>query len=268
MAKDGKFRKPERREFLVAQVRARKEISPHFVRVTIGGPALASFRPMGHDHWFRLFLPTAKGLRLPRRTSGLWMAEYFLMPKDTRPVGRNYTVRHHRSQGMYGEGAEIDIDFALHEDAGGTLGPASAWARDAAPGDELGIYDEGITFLPPAGAQWHLLAGDESALPAILGILASTAEDIPTEVYVELPHPDDAQPVETRPGTTLHWLTREKGAPVGETVLAALRAARLPAAPGYAWTAGGQKLATGVRRHLVTDRGFAKDAVTFTGYWR
>ncbi|MFI5804044.1 siderophore-interacting protein [Streptomyces sp. NPDC051561] len=268
MARESKFRKPEQREFLVAQVRARKEISPNFVRVTIGGPALASFRPMGYDHWFRLFLPTAKGLRLPRRTGGLWMAEYFLMPKDTRPIGRNYTVRHHRAQGTYGEGPEIDIDFLLHENADGTLGPASAWARDAAPGDELGIYDEGITFLPPVTTDWRLLVGDESALPAILGILASTTDDLRTEVFVELSHPDDAQCADTRDGTTLRWLTRPKDATVGETVLTALRAADLPGTPGYAWTAGGQKLASGVRRHLVTQRGFGKDAVTFTGYWR
>ncbi|MCX5202366.1 siderophore-interacting protein [Streptomyces sp. NBC_00237] len=269
MAKDGKYRKPERREFLVPHVVARKQISPHFVRVTLGGEALKSFVPMGYDQWFRVFLPTADGvLRLPRRTNGLWVAEYLLMSKDTRPIGRNYTVRHHRTEGLYGEGPELDVDFVLHEDADGTLGPASAWARDASPGDEIGIFDEGVTFLPPPRATWHLLVGDESALPAVLGILASSPDDVPTEAYVELPDARDAQPVDTRPNTTLHWLTRPPGTPVGDTALAAVRAATLPDGPGYAWTAGGQRLATGIRRHLVTDRGFPKDAVTFTGYWR
>ncbi|CAM5573041.1 siderophore-interacting protein [Streptomyces spiroverticillatus] len=270
MAKDGKYRKPEQREFLVLRVVARKQISPNFVRVTLGGDALRNFVPMGYDQWFRVFLPTAKGvLRLPKRTNGLWVAEYMLMSKDTRPIGRNYTVRHHRTEGLYGEGPELDVDFVLHEDADGKLGPASAWARDAAPGDEIGIFDEGITYLPPAHTTWRLLVGDESALPALLGILASATDDTPTEVYVELPDPDDAQPLPApRPNTTVHWLTRPPGTPVGDTALAALRAATLPEGPGYAWTAGGRRLATGVRRHLVTDRGFPKDTVTFTGYWR
>ncbi|MFI0977190.1 siderophore-interacting protein [Streptomyces sp. NPDC021093] len=268
MAKDGKYRKPERREFLVAQVLARKQISPNFVRVTIGGPALSGFRPMGYDQWFRLFLPTDKGLRLPKRTSGLWMAEYFLMPKDTRPVGRNYTVRHHRTEGTYGEGPEIDIDFVLHEDEKGELGLAAKWARDATPGDELGIFDEGITFLPPKAAQWRLLVGDETALPAIVGIIGSTTDTVRTEVYIEVGDPEDAQTVEPREGTTIHWVTRDGGASPGDSVLAAVRAATLPDGPGYAWAAGGQRLAAGVRRHLVTDRGFGKEAVTFTGYWR
>ncbi|GAA3490488.1 siderophore-interacting protein [Streptomyces cremeus] len=269
MAKDGKHRKPERREFLVLRVVARERISPGFVRVTLGGEALNRFVPMGYDQWFRVFLPTAEGvLRLPKRTSGLWAAEYLLMSKDTRPIGRNYTVRDHRAEGRHGEGAELDVDFVLHEDADGRLGPASQWAHDATPGDEIGIFDEGITFLPPERTAWHLLVGDESALPAILGILGSTPSDVPTEVYVELPDADDAQPVATRPGTTLHWLTRPPGTPVGDTALAAVRAAAFPPGPGYAWTAGGRHLATGVRRHLVTERGFPKDAVTFTGYWR
>ncbi|MFF0743672.1 siderophore-interacting protein [Streptomyces sp. NPDC004111] len=269
MAKDGKYCKPERREFLVPSVVARKRISPNFVRVTLGGEALRRFVPMGYDQWFRVFLSTAAGvLRLPKRTNGLWVAEYMLMSKDTRPIGRNYTVRQYRAEGEYGEGPELDVDFVLHEDADGELGPASAWARDASPGDELGIFDEGITYRPPADTRWRLLVGDESALPAVLGILGSLTDDLPTEVFVELPHPEDAQPVRSLPGATVRWLTRERGVPVGETALAALRAADLPAGPGYAWTAGAQKLATGVRRHLVADRGFGKDAVTFTGYWR
>ncbi|MFI6638738.1 siderophore-interacting protein [Streptomyces sp. NPDC050504] len=266
--KTGKYRKPEEREFLVAQVVGRKRISPNFVRVTVGGPALSGFRPMGYDQWFRLFLPTERGLRLPKRTNGLWVAEYFLMSKDSRPIGRNYTVRAHREQGTYGEGPEIDVDFVLHEDAKGELGPAAAWARDAAAGDEIGIFDEGITFLPPRDAGWRLLVGDETALPAIAGIIGSADDGVRTEAYIEIPHVDDAQPVEPRDGTTVHWVTRGEGAPYGEAALTALRTASLPDGPGYAWAAGGQRLASGVRRYLVGERGFDKDAVTFTGYWR
>ncbi|MFI6942105.1 siderophore-interacting protein [Streptomyces sp. NPDC050418] len=269
MAKGGKYLKPEQRDFLVVRGVARERISPGFVRVTLGGDALRAFAPMGYDQWFRLFLPSERGLRLPTRTGGLWVAEYMLMSKGTRPVGRNYTVRSHRSQGLHSNGPEIDVDFALHESADGSLGPASAWARDGSPEDEVGILDEGITFVPPTTARVHLLVGDETALPAIAGIIASTAGgDVPVHAYIEVPHEDDVQQLDVPDTTTLHWVVRKDGAPSGEGVLAEVKAAALPDGPGYAWVAGGRRLATETRRHLVGERGFAKDAVTFTGYWR
>ncbi|SDK94342.1 NADPH-dependent ferric siderophore reductase, contains FAD-binding and SIP domains [Streptomyces indicus] len=268
MAKGGKYLKPQEREFLVVRGVARKRISPSFVRVTLGGEALKRFTPMGYDQWFRLFLPVERGLRLPKRTGGLWVAEYMLMSKDTRPVGRNYTVRAHRTEGLHGEGPEIDVDFALHADAEGGLGPASAWARDGEESDEVGILDEGITFLPPSTARWHLLVGDETALPAIAGIIASADDGRPVRAYIEVPHEEDVQELGVPAHATVEWVIRKDGAPSGEGALAAVQSAALPDGPGYAWVAGGRRLATQTRRHLVGERGFTKDAVTFTGYWR
>ncbi|WP_415951195.1 siderophore-interacting protein [Streptomyces sp. KLOTTS4A1] len=269
MAKGGKYLKPERRDYLVVRGLARERISPGFVRVTLGGEALRGFEPMGYDQWFRLFLPVEKGLRLPKRTGGLWFAEYMLMSKDTRPIGRNYTVRAHRAEGIHSEGPEIDVDFALHENGGGELGPASAWARDGSPEDEVAILDEGITFRPPPTARTHLLVGDETALPAVAGIIASTAGgEVPVRAYVEVPHEDDVQALEVPASTEIHWVVRKEGAEAGESVLAEVKAARLPEGPAYAWVAGGRRLATGTRRHLVGERGWSKDSVTFTGYWR
>ncbi len=255
--------KPQERRFLTAQVVASKELSPNFVRVTIGGESLRDFTPMGFDQWFRLFLPTEKGLRLPTWTNGAWFAQYMLMPKDIRPIGRNYTVRAHREAGLFSDGPEIDIDFALHADESGNLGVASAWAKAAAPGAELGILDEGVTYQPTPGAEWQLLVGDETALPAIMGILGSAPRDLRAAVYIEIPHADDAQLMDAPAGAEIHWLVRNEN-----RALDTVRAATLPSGPGYAFVAGGQKLAAGVRRHLVGDRKMPKDSVTFTGYWR
>lgn len=263
-----KYRKPVNRRFLPARVLGSERISPSFVRVTIGGDALRDFTPLGFDQWFRLFLPNGDGLRLPSTTGRLWFAEYMLMSSGTRPIGRNYTVRRYRAEGRFGDGPEIDVDFALHADADGKLGTASAWATSATPGAELAIFDEGCTYQPPDGAAWQLLVGDETALPAIVGILASAPRDLRAEVYVEIPHSDDVQPVDAPAGVNINWLVRADGTASGETALAAVRAATLPDGPAYAFAAGGQQLATSVRRHLVNERGLPKDAVTFTGYWR
>lgn len=266
MARRTKPTKPQDRAFLRPQVLATEQVSPNFHRVTLGGPALCHFTPLGLDQWFRLFLPGPDGhLHLPTVTNNLWYAQYMLMPKNTRPVGRNYTVRRYRPGGPHSDGPEIDVDFALHRDSTGHLGAAAAWATTATAGDEVGLLDEGVTYQPSEGARWQLLLGDETAVPAILAILEGAPRDLRAQVLLEVQHRDDAQEVDLPAGVDLRWLARSDGGP---GALAALADTSLPDGPGYAFIAGGHKLATSARRHLVNDRSLAKDAVTFTGYWR
>lgn len=262
--KKSKYLKPSERQVLHVHVVATKQLSPNFLRVTLGGEALHQFRPVGFDQWFRLFLPNEQGaFHPPTRSDGLWLAQYMLKSKGTRPTGRNYTVRQFRTDGVHSSGPELDIDFALHTDTHGHSGPATRWAMNAIPGDPAAILDEGITYQPTPEAQWQLLVGDETGLPAIMRILGDAPRDLRMEVFLEIPHPDDAQDVDAP--ATIHWLPRTESDP---NALDALRTATLPVAPGYAFVAGGNTLATTVRRHLVNDRGFSKESVTFTGYWR
>lgn len=267
MAKRTKYLKPEDRRILTADVLASKRIGPNFVRVTIGGNNLADYTPMGFDQWFRLFMPGRNGLRLPTATSNLWYAQYLMMGKDHRPLVRNYTVREHRSAGAgtFGATAELDIDFAMH----GDHTPACGWASTCEPGSTVGLLDEGITYQPPEHTTWSLLAGDESALPAIAGILKSAPRDLRGSVYVEIADADDAQDLEGPDGVPINWLVRsDPTIEVGALVTDAVRNAELPSESLYGWIAGEQQLASGLRRHLVNDRGIAKSDVTFTGYWR
>ncbi|MEV0948079.1 siderophore-interacting protein [Rhodococcus sp. NPDC049939] len=269
MAQRGKFVKPQHRRISSAQVVAGKKISPNFVRVTIAGDELSSVSPMGFDQWFRMFVPQQgqKKLRLPTNASGFWYAKYKLMPKDVRPVVRNYTIREFRAagSGLFGGTTEIDIDFTSH----GDLGPASAWASSATAGDEVAILDEGLIYNPTPGAEWQLLVGDESALPAIVGILNSAPPDLRAEVFVEIADADDAQHVPVGDKVNIHWLVREDTtARPGALALRTVMEAELPAGPSYAFVAGESQLATSLRRHLVGDRGLPKSDIAFTGYWR
>ncbi|TQF68677.1 siderophore-interacting protein [Rhodococcus spelaei] len=271
MAKRTKFVKPEHREFLRARVLGSKQISPNFVRVTVGGEDLRRLRPMGFDQWFRMFIPatgaTGNELRLPSATSNLWYAQYLATPKSVRPVQRNYTVRAFRTaeHATFGqEVPELDIDFAVHGS-----GAASEWANAAAPGHEMALLDEGLIYNPTPDAQWQLLVGDESALPAILGILGSAPADLRAEAYIEIAHADDAQEVAAPAGVNLHWLVRsDPHARPGRLALETVRSARLPDGPSYTFVAGESELSTGLRRHLVNDRHIPKSDIAFTGYWR
>lgn len=267
MAKRTKYVKPEERRILTAEVLANKRISPNFVRVTLGGAGLAEFTPMGFDQWFRLFLPRAGELRLPSSASNLWYAQWLMMSKEHRPVVRNYTVREFRpaGQGEFGDTAELDIDFAMH----GEHTPACGWAANTTPGTAVGLLDEGIMYQPPQHGSWSLLVGDESALPAIAGILRSAPRDLRGAAYLELTHPDDAQDLGEPEGVVVNWLVRgDPEAEIGSLALAAARAGDIPASGVYAFVAGEQKLASGLRRHLANERGIAKADITFTGYWR
>ena len=269
MAKRSKYVKPAEPHILHAQVAASKQVSPNFIRVTVGGDDLNRFVPMGYDQWFRMFIkrPGQTELRLPTQTSKLWYAQYLMMGKDTRPTVRNYTVREFRpaGSGLFGPGPEMDIDFVAHGDSS----PASAFATHAAPGEELAMLDEGLIYNPPPEAPWQLLVGDESALPAIVGVLRSAPRDLKGHAFIEIPHADDAQEVDAPHGVDVHWLTRPDphGVP-GQFALQTVTAATLPDEPGYAFVVGEQQLATGLRRHLVNERKWPKENVSFTGFWR
>jgi NADPH-dependent ferric siderophore reductase len=250
--------KPEVSELVTARVLRRERISPHVVRVTLGGGTLDRFRPLGFDQWFRLLLPSG-GDELtwtPDKLSLLTYARYLTLPKATRPAIRTYTVR------AYRPGPELDIDVIVHG-AGG--GPGAAWAETCEPGSEVGLLDEGLTYTPAAGLAYTVLVAEESGLPAVAGILGSLPPDARGEVVLEIPEEADRQELAAPDGVDVTWVVRT-GRP-GAAALAALRERPVPTEPFYGWTVGEQQLPTGVRRHWV-EAGVPKDRITFCGYWR
>ncbi len=257
-----KIQSPESRRMITLEVRRTSRTSPNFLTVTLGGPELEHLLPTGFDQIVRLFFPRAGQSRLtmPTLSNEAWMAQVLLLPKSRRPWVRNYTVRRFRPQRT-----ELDIEFALHGDA-----PACAWALGARPGDPAGIFDMGLTYLPPPEAEAQLLVADESALPAVLAVLEQAPASLVAEVYLEVPETADIRKDVAAPeGVRVHWLPRDGSADLpGRLALDAVRGAVLPEGRLYAWVAGESGLATGVRRHLVRDRGVPKSDVAFHGYWR
>jgi len=269
-----KYLKPEHPAFYRLHVLAAERISSGFVRITLGGESLSSYAYMGYDQWFRLFLPQPdqREPRIPSSTSKFWYAQYLTFSKDTKPVVRNYTVRNFRpaGQGRLSEGAELDVDFVVHgSEHGGHAGPASSWAARAVPGDRVAILDEGRIYNPDTDASWQLLVGDESAAPAILGILRSSPEDLRAVVFIEVPTEADVQQHHVPPGVELKWIVRtDPRAKPGDAALAAVQEAELPGGTPFVYVAGEQGLATGLRRYLVNERAVPKSSICFTGYWK
>lgn len=251
-----------RRGLYRAEVRLVRQLSPHIVRITFGGEDLRALPREGFDHWVRLFLPTAGASTdfdsLPESFGVAGYLKYLTQRSGVRPVVRSYTIRAQRDD-------EVDIDFVSH----GTQGVAGPWAREAQPGEQVAMIDQGRGFEPRPESTTILLVGDESAMPAVLGILRDLPPDTVGSALIEIPEPADAQPVVKPSGVELRWVQRASADETsGRAVLRELGQWRASdAASVAAYIAGEQALASGARRYLV-DMGVDKADIDFTGYWR
>ncbi|MEU5881533.1 siderophore-interacting protein [Spirillospora sp. NPDC047279] len=236
-------------------VRAER-LSPHMARVTFGADDLGGFVSGGRDQRIKLFFPhPGQEETVVPRSPEDWFGEWRALDPDVRGIMRTYTVRAQRA-------GEVDIDFALH----GDVGPASRWAGAARPGHTVVALgptladNGGVEFEPPAGTGSFVIAGDETALPAIGAILDWLPAGGRARVWIEVPEPADRQDLRSAADTEITWV--EPG-----TLIDTIRAADLPA-DAYCWIAGEAGAVRGLRRHLVNERGYDRSAVEFMGYWR
>lgn len=254
---------------LRARVTRVEPVSPNFTRITFAGPELAHMARCRLDQRVKLLLPRPGQTRpaLPEHDRSYPALQR--MPADLQPVRRSYTIRAHRP-----ELRECDIDFVLHAESG----PGSAFAARAVPGDEVAIFGPdagracgraGVEYRLGAVTDQTLLVGDETALPAIGGILEDLPAGVRARVCVQVPDLADAQRFATRADVDVAWL--ERGAPsrhAANAMVDMVRELELPRWGLYSWIAGESAMVKAVRRHLLSERGLDRAAITFMGYWR
>lgn len=263
---------PETVRIYRAEVQATTELSARFRRVTVSSEELSAFSYLGFDHWFRLFLPHPDQIdwRLPTATSKLWYAQWLATPSRVRPHCANYTVADFRPAER-----ELDIDVVLHRRPSGELeGRVAQWAASASPGDPVALLDEGLLFNPPPDTSAVVLAGEESALPALAGILRSLGPRTAGHAVFEVPTRADVRGLRHPAGLDVQWVVRAERDPATTPGVAALAAlttlterSRLDPARTYAFLVGESRLATEGRRRLVR-QGLPKDRITFCGFWK
>ena len=171
---------------------------------------------------------------------------------------RSYTARRQDP----GAG-EVEIDFVLHGN-----GPAAAWATAARPGAPLGVAGGGP--LGHRSAAWLLLAGDETALPAISRILGAAAPATRGLALVEVADAGEEQPLAAPEGVTVRWLHREGAAPGQSTLLADAVAAldRPDEGDLFAWVAAESATVRAIRADLRGRWGLGRAQHHAIGYWR
>jgi NADPH-dependent ferric siderophore reductase len=239
-----------------ARVLRTEQITPHMIRVVLGGPELAGFGAGDYtDHYVKLQFrrpgvdyPQPFDLEVIRQT----------LPRDQWPATRAYTVRDWDPAAL-----ELTIDFVYHGDEG-LAGP---WAAAARPGDEVLFSGPGGGYAPRAEADWHLLVGDESALPAIAASLPRLPAGVPARVLIEVAGAAEEQPLDTPADAQIVWLHRG-AAPVGDALVEAVRALEFPPGTVHAFVHGEAGFVKELRRHLRVERGLPLDVLSISGYWR
>jgi NADPH-dependent ferric siderophore reductase len=174
-----------------------------------------------------------------------------------RPVRRRYTIR-----ALDREQRLLTIDVVRHAD-----GPGERWVAAARPGDRIeGIGPRGKIFLAP-DADWHLFAGDDSALPAFLAMAGAVPAGARALVILEVPGPDGEQDVVTAADTEVAWLHRD-GRPAGDpaALVEAAGAVALPPGRGHAYLAGEATVVLRLRETLAA-RGLAPEQISPKAYW-
>lgn len=242
---------PPFRNVTVARSRA---LSPRLVRVTLTGPALDGLVIDQPAASVRLLLPGpgSDELVIPS-----WRGNEFLLPDGRRPVIRTLTPRRFDPGGP-----ELDVEVVLH---GG--GVASSWAATAAEGSPAAISGPARGYAIDPGATGFVLAGDETALPAIGQLLESLPARTPVTVFVEVARPDARLELPPHPLATVEWCDLPEGAAPGDAFVAALAGAELP--PGVrVWVAGEAAAVQRARRDLFGDRGIPRSDATVRGYWK
>ena len=235
-------------------VTAWRDLTPRIRRVTLAGP-MEGFTSLGPGDHVKVFFPNPNTgvLNAPRHVDG----------RLERPAGeviaRDYTPL------VNADGA-LELDVVIHGDAG----PASAWATNVSEGAQIVVAGPRGSKLPPEGADWYVLAGDETALPAISRWLRLLPEDADVTVLAEVQDADDEAYLGALDSPhQLTYLHRGSAEPGTTTLIAdAVRALPSKDGAGFWWLAGEAQSLVPARRYLRRELGLDQAAVDCSGYWK
>lgn len=218
------------------QVISSTSVTPHMLRVTLGGAEIDSFPGDQESAYIKLIFPA---------------------PGSAKNLMRTYTVRHQRAD-------QFDVDFVLHEPAG----PAAQWAKDARPGDSILIGGPGPKKLADNSADWFLIAGDMTALPAISVNLEQLPANATGHAVIEVIDEQDIQPLRHPAGVELHWLINPH--PGEDSQLLVNRVRELPWLPGRPsiWAACEFSAMRALRQHFKEERQVERRDLYISSYWK
>lgn len=238
----------------VLEVLERTELTPHMVRLTLGGKNFSDFPANAFtDQYVKLvFAKPELKLQVPFDLQELRRT----LPPEDVPVTRTYTVRRvdHQAQ-------TIDIDFVVH----GDQGLAGPWAQQAQPGQSLVLMGPGGKFSPDPTADWHLFAGDPSSFPAISSALEALPETAKALVFLTVDEESERQELVSAAEVELVWAVGGTAAD-SDRLVRAMESRPWPEGRAQAFVHGEREAVKKARR-LLKERGVAKEDLSVSAYW-
>jgi len=240
--------------FRQVKLRTKQHLSSRMVRVTVGGQALSGLEIAEPAASVRLLLPSpgSTELVIPE-----WNGNEFLLSDGSRPIIRTFTPRF-----LDRDALELTLDLVLHDG-----GVASEWVVSAKPGAPAAVSGPGRGYEIDPQAPEFLLAGDETALPAISQLLERIPADIPVRVLIEIADRAAGMDLPDHPRSEVSWHELPGRGVPGDALVAAVEAAEIGEGC-LIWCAGEAAAMHRIRTHLFKQRGLPRSVATVRGYWK
>lgn len=245
-----------------------EQLSPHIVRVILGGGGFDTFVPNDYADSYVKIVFVQNDVDVAELEAPLTLDSFGVLPAARQPVIRTYTVRwadaHRR---------ELAIDFVVH----GEHGVAGPWAASAQPGQAAYVMGPSGAYAPDQAADWHLLAGDEAALPAISAALEALPATAAAQVFIEVAGPEDQIALSSPAALEVNWIYRGGRADLVGEDRAGDHAPLIDAVKRAQWLPGqvqvfihgeAQAVMHNLRPYIRKERGVEVKWASISGYWR
>jgi NADPH-dependent ferric siderophore reductase len=246
-----------------------EQLTPHLIRVVLGGAGFDTFTPNEFTDAYVKIVFVNDGVDVSALPQPLTLDSFKALPADQQPVVRTYTVRRVDSARR-----EIAIDFVVH----GEHGVAGPWAAAVRPGQPAYLTSPNGAYAPDPAADWHLFAGDEAAVPAIAAALEALPDNAIGKVFIEVAGPEDEIALSAPAGVDVRWVYRGGRADLVPEDAAGDHALLIAAVKEAEWLPGqvqvfihgeAQAVMHNLRPYIRKERGVdAKWAGSISGYWR
>jgi NADPH-dependent ferric siderophore reductase len=245
-----------------------EEVTSHMVRVVLGGSGFDTFTPSEFTDSYVKLVVVADDVDVAGLLRPLTLDSFADLPAAKQPVVRTLTVRRADPAAR-----EIAIDVVVH----GEHGAAGQWAATAEPGQPVYLMGPSGAYAPDPAADWHLLAGDESALPAISVALEALPANAIGHVFIETAEPGDEIPLTAPDGVQVDWIYRGGRADLVGEDRAGDHAPLIEAVKSAPWLPGqvqvfihgeAQAVMHNLRPYIRKDREVAAKWASISGYWR
>jgi len=218
-----------------------EDITPNMRRLTLGGTDMQT---------------------LPAQQESAYLKFIFPDTQNHQVAKRSYTIINQRP-------TEIDVDFVLHETTdNGVEGPALTWVKNVKVGDDILVAGPGPTKLVSPGADWYLLVGDMTALPAITANLAQMPQDATGHAVIEVLSEQDIQNLAKPKNIEIHWIIVPHASADKAPLLDKVKSLTWPAGLPEVWAACEFNSMRALRHYFKHESPVTPCRMYISSYWK